>query len=35
VDPSRPQGVVVGGFGEEPVILDELEGVPDGEHNNP
>ena len=27
VDPSRPQGVVVSGFGEEPVILDELEGV--------
>jgi hypothetical protein len=29
VDPSRPQGVVVGSFGEEPVILDELEGVDD------
>lgn len=28
-DPSRPQGVVVSGFGEEPVILDELEGVAD------
>jgi hypothetical protein len=35
VDPSRPQGVVVSSFGEEPVILDELEGVPNGEHNNP
>lgn len=28
-DPSRPQGAVVAGFGEEPVILDELEGVAD------
>lgn len=28
-DPSRPQGVAVSGFGEEPVILDELEGVAD------
>jgi hypothetical protein len=28
-DPSRPQGVSVAGFGEEPVILDELEGVAD------
>lgn len=28
-DPSRPQGAVVGGFGEEPVILDELKGVAD------
>lgn len=28
-DPSRPQGVAVSGFGEEPVILNELEGVAD------